>query len=570
MKWRIGALLMALLFCLALLPPLVRTVMTGGLALSGGSGHELIFQEQNTNALLDGKVTPLETGLYRSETDDLMLPAYTLAQLLGLQTSWDSTTQTAQLGDGKTELTIVVGEEKIAGGEETVTVSTPAALTDDILYVPLKGVAQAFSWAYAEDEATASAMICTNQKELKEKDVQKLAEKTIENLGQPCAVLVEDSLVFRAGSDYVVQKGQAADLADQDGKLYAPYVEEQTYYLPAAATACVLGGSAEQTQDGVELTIGETSIELLDGGEVKVNGSKSRAGANDAVEQDGVWYLSSRLLTESIGYFEAGEGDICMIGSKSFAAADSQVAYLTSLGQNLEDKRPDLPVADAYIALTFDDGPTGGADGLTARLLDGLNERGAHATFFMCGYRIKDFHTHMDRYLEEGHELGNHTMDHPGVLTKKDYATILDQIQSNSELITSYCGQGPSVFRPVGGAVNDDVKNAAKEAGLPVVNWSLDTLDWKYRDANSIYDKIVKNAKDGDIVLMHDLRECTLEGVLRAIDTLKEKGFAFVTVDELARVKGVTLEPGEVYTDLHDDTVAKIQNGTYQARYSSQ
>ena len=256
-----------------------------------------------------------------------------------------------------------------------------------------------------------------------------------------------------------------------------------------------------------------------------------------------------------------------MIGSQSFANATSQVAYLTSLGEALPEKRPPIPKADAYVALTFDDGPTGGSSGLTARLLNGLQERDAHATFFMCGYRIKDFHTHMDRYLAEGHELGNHTMDHPGVLTKKSYDTIIEQIQSNDELIKSYCGEKPTVFRPVGGAVNDDVKNAAKELGLPIINWSVDTEDWKYRNAEHIRSVIVENAKDGDIVLMHDLRDCTLEGALAAIDELSEQGYAFVTVEELARIKGVEMEPGEVYTDFRDSTVEKIKNGTYEARY---
>lgn len=256
-----------------------------------------------------------------------------------------------------------------------------------------------------------------------------------------------------------------------------------------------------------------------------------------------------------------------MTGTKSFANAESQIAYMTALGETLPDRRPDIPKADHYVALTFDDGPTGGSSGLTVRLLNGLKERGAHATFFMCGYRIKDFHTHMERYLAEGHELANHTMDHPGLLTKKAYDTIVEQIDSNSTLIESYCGEKPTLFRPVGGAINDDVKKAAKETGLPIINWSVDTLDWKYRDAARIKSVIVNEAKDGDIVLMHDLRDCTLEGVLGAIDALQDEGYAFVTVSELARVKGVSLEPGEVYTNLRDSTVEKIKNGTYEAHY---
>ena len=178
----------------------------------------------------------------------------------------------------------------------------------------------------------------------------------------------------------------------------------------------------------------------------------------------------------------------------------------------------------------------------------------------MCGYRIKDFHTHMDRYLGEGHEVGNHTMNHPMKTLKGQSSSFVhEEVDSNTDLIESYVGQKPTVMRPVGGAYDDNVKECMKESGLPIVNWSLDTLDWKNRDADIIYQKIVDNAQDGDIVLMHDLRQCTVDGVSRAMDTLADRGFAFVTVSELAAIKGVTMEPGEVYTDFHDETVAKLK-----------
>lgn len=203
---------------------------------------------------------------------------------------------------------------------------------------------------------------------------------------------------------------------------------------------------------------------------------------------------------------------------------------------------------DKYMALTFDDGPTGNTDGLTERLLDGLKERGVHSTFFMCGYRVKDFNSMMNRYLDEGHELGNHTMDH--VLAHKSSDGCYEQVKSNNELIESYTGHKPTVYRPCGGEYNDDVVASMKELGMPIILWNLDTLDWKYRDADSVRDHIVEQAKDGSIVLEHDLYETTVDGVLQAIDILQEQGYAFVTVSELAEIKGVTLEAGKVYEDF--------------------
>ncbi|MDO5784989.1 MAG: polysaccharide deacetylase family protein [Eubacteriales bacterium] len=217
-----------------------------------------------------------------------------------------------------------------------------------------------------------------------------------------------------------------------------------------------------------------------------------------------------------------------------------------------------LPQGDKYMAITFDDGPTGNEGGRTERLLDGLKARGVHATFFLCGYRVKDFNSMMDRYLVEGHEVGNHTMDHIRLDTKTDdggYA----QVSATNDLIASYTGQKPTLIRPTGGAYNDAVISSMRQLGLPIILWNIDTLDWKDHDnAALIKQRIVENAQDGAIVLEHDLYEATVEGVLAAIDELQAQGYAFVTVSELAQLKGVTLEPGKVYSGFTaNDTVVE-------------
>lgn len=217
-----------------------------------------------------------------------------------------------------------------------------------------------------------------------------------------------------------------------------------------------------------------------------------------------------------------------------------------------------IPQGDKYMAITFDDGPTGNECGRTERLLDGLKERGVHATFFLCGYRIKDFNSMMDRYLAEGHEVGNHTMDHIRLDTETQdggYA----QVSATNDLIASYTGQKPTLVRPTGGAYNDAVISSMKQLGLPIILWNIDTLDWKDHDnASLIQQRIVENAQDGAIVLEHDLYEATVEGVLAAIDELQAQGYAFVTVSELAQLKGMTLEPGKVYSGFtENDTVVE-------------
>ncbi|WP_394272571.1 polysaccharide deacetylase family protein [Butyricicoccus sp.] len=236
------------------------------------------------------------------------------------------------------------------------------------------------------------------------------------------------------------------------------------------------------------------------------------------------------------------------------AAGSAAGSAVPAGGLEEEIEKNPIPQGEKYMAITFDDGPTGNEGGRTERLLDGLKERGVHATFFLCGYRIRDFNSMSERYLAEGHEVGNHTMNH--VLLDREVSDGgLQQISSNSELIASYTGEEPTVMRPTGGAYNDTVRASMKQLGLPIILWSIDSLDWKYRDASSVKARIVENAEDGAIVLSHDLYETTVEGVLSAIDELQAQGYAFVTVSELAQLKGVTLEPGEVYSDFTDETL---------------
>lgn len=251
---------------------------------------------------------------------------------------------------------------------------------------------------------------------------------------------------------------------------------------------------------------------------------------------------------------ESGSGSGSAAGSAAGSAIGSaEGSAVPAGGLELQEENP-IPKGEKYMAITFDDGPTGNEGGRTERLLDGLKARNVHATFFLCGYRVRDFNSMMNRYLAEGHEVGNHTMDHV-LLDRAVSDGGLNQVGNNNDLIASYTGQKPTVMRPTGGAYNDTVIASMKQLGMPIILWNLDTLDWKYRDAASVKSRIIQGAQDGAIVLSHDLYETTVEGVLAAIDELQAQGYAFVTVSELAKLKGVTLEPGVVYSDFTYETL---------------
>ena len=199
-----------------------------------------------------------------------------------------------------------------------------------------------------------------------------------------------------------------------------------------------------------------------------------------------------------------------------------------------------------YIALTFDDGPSGA---LTEQLLDGLRIRNARATFFLCGYRMDQYPSALNRYLEEGHELGVHSTVHTD-LTKLTPREVQQDMAQTAGKIRDLTGISPLVMRPPGGAYDETVCREAGAEGMSVILWSVDPRDWASHDAGAVLHTMAREAGDGDVILMHDLSKSSVEAALRLVDMLEEKGYCFVTISELAALRGMKLEPGNVYMDF--------------------
>ncbi|TQR14084.1 polysaccharide deacetylase family protein [Psychrobacillus soli] len=178
------------------------------------------------------------------------------------------------------------------------------------------------------------------------------------------------------------------------------------------------------------------------------------------------------------------------------------------------------------VALTFDDGPNPES---TKLILDTLKKYNAKATFFMLGSRVSFYPEIVNEMKEAGHELGNHTWNHVD-LTKASSEKIALEINNTSDAIEQAAGSKPTVFRPPYGAVNNTVRS---QTSLPVVLWDVDTLDWKYRDANHLLTHVKKHVKEGSTVLMHDIHMSTAEGLDAVLAYLQEEGYSFVTVSEL-------------------------------------
>ncbi len=201
------------------------------------------------------------------------------------------------------------------------------------------------------------------------------------------------------------------------------------------------------------------------------------------------------------------------------------------------------------VALTFDDGP----GNCTNELLDELKKRDVKATFFIVGSRVEEYSDIIKREYKEGHELACHTWSH-AKLTTLDTAGIQNEISQAETAISEATGAdlGKMLLRPPGGSYNDTVKS---NVGAPLILWSVDPRDWKYRDTETVKNTILAETVDGSIILVHDLYPTSVQGTIAAIDELQAKGFTFVTVSELFRRKGVTLTDGEVYLEAPNDGV---------------
>lgn len=178
------------------------------------------------------------------------------------------------------------------------------------------------------------------------------------------------------------------------------------------------------------------------------------------------------------------------------------------------------------IALTFDDGPHAV---YTPKLLDGLKKRGIHATFFLIGKNIEGNEDIVKRIQDEGHLIGSHTYNHVQ-LNKLSESKARDEVLKGCNKIYETTGTYSSFVRPPYGAWK---KNLDFCITMIPVSWNVDSLDWKTQNTEKIVKRVVKDVEEGDIILMHDIFDTSVEAALQIADTLTEEGYQFVTVDEL-------------------------------------
>lgn len=245
------------------------------------------------------------------------------------------------------------------------------------------------------------------------------------------------------------------------------------------------------------------------------------------------------IKTATFGSNETG----CIDGSPVYGKENSYIVrvlhsdgYADSTVSSVFGIDPKKPM----VALTFDDGPN---PDVTNRILDKLSKYNSRATFFVVGERVNGYADCLKRAVSLKCEIGNHTYHHKN-LTKADSDGIMNEINSTNTAVENITGISPVVARAPGGSLND---TARANAGMPFIFWSIDTLDWKHRNAESVIKTVKNEVKDGSIVLMHDLYNSTGDAVDTLVPWLCENGYQLVTVSEMMAVKGIDMEDGKTY-----------------------
>lgn len=370
----------------------------------------------------------------------------------------------------------------------------------------------------ANPPAELKAFYAAEQNSFEDALALMLKNKTL-NKKDPASLSIDfDAAVFEGYTTYTVRSRAYTDSASE----------------PAVTTRrFIADGSGALLTSAALFKDGSSYVSLLN--------AKVAAALGDAE-------LAAQLTAAQDPYNEkltlGASGLIVDLGQAGTDTERQVTLDYTSLYNSLAIKLPDSfkpaeptpidPSAEKVIALTFDDGPHGN---WTPKLLDLLKKYNARATFFVVGYNV-DYHPDIiKRMVNEGQQVAIHSTDHISLLkTGRTDADLLKDIDGMAEKINGICGVSPYIMRPVGGSVNARV---AEVLARPCIIWDVDPQDWKYRDADHVYEQVMKYAKSGDIVLSHDIYESTYEAYCRIIPELAEQGYRFVTVSELLGIENL-------------------------------
>lgn len=184
---------------------------------------------------------------------------------------------------------------------------------------------------------------------------------------------------------------------------------------------------------------------------------------------------------------------------------------------------------DKKIAISFD---AAWGQTYTKEILDTLDKYNVKTTFFLVGFWVDKYPDMVKEISEKGHEIGNHSTTHPkmSLLSKQQ---IKEELETTSQKIEKITGKKPTVFRAPFGDYNNNLISTASELGYDTIQWDVDSLDWKEMGVEHVVDRVVKNVKDGSIILFHNNAKYVPGYLPLVLEKLKSQGYEIVPISEL-------------------------------------
>ena len=231
---------------------------------------------------------------------------------------------------------------------------------------------------------------------------------------------------------------------------------------------------------------------------------------------------------------------IILLGVIVFTEASYVKKYTTVF--NIFSKDKPIYCVDTQekkVAISFD--AAWGAD-KTEKIMDILDCYEVHATFFLVGFWVEKYPEIVKEIDKRGYEIGNHSENHPE-MSKLSKEQIKKEILSVNEKIYNLTGKTPNVFRPPYGDYNDLVINTMRELNMHTIQWSIDSLDWKEYGRQELINRVLKNVKNGDIILFHNNAKYTPDALPEILEELQKRGFSVCSIGEL-------IYQSEYYVDI--------------------
>lgn len=572
--------LIAALLTLALIVVPIMAASAGGNASDAAPGVSssekgkaadqkyILLQLNNRHALVDGQSVSLKNGAGETCAPYYyggvsMLPLRLLAELFGCTVGWDQAAQSITVTGDKLTVSFKNDSAVAQVNGAPVYLTAPVLTKDGTVYMGARdfcGIARLYLHFY--DKTNGEYLLISNYpvtegdaKGDKDGDFQKhssdstlLSFKSLGSsyLGPSQTMYAGVSLFLRSGTTHALLRGNETEITATGATQVAPITgPDGTLYVPLEYCALSFGMAMGATDDGYLAASTDTAtaaFPIVSGYYIQ-SGEQKWDSSYGTIKFDNIVYTTPAAFAAAAGLYYSYLDDKTVVFSKAdYTKYDTLQQYNDQALALLQG----APTFAGYLAMTFDDGPSSRN---TAGLLDRLAERGVHATFFLVRSSMNANASLMSRYAAEGHQLGNHSATHPD-MTKLSTSAVDKELDSTGDTIRYYTGVTPVVFRPPGGAYTRGVLSELSARGLSCILWTIDPKDWYYLNTQTVTNNILSSAGDGSIVLLHDTHGTSVEAGLSVIDTMRDRGYKFLTVSDLAFIKGQTLNPGGVYSRL--------------------